>query len=168
MIKKGNTKVLVYLAEKVFNRPQSTDMHDLLKLMIETNNTEVLTSLAIYTFSEVHNNSNIELLKQFVETADAESVGYVKNYTFPKVQQVADMDLEYRILKRSLDIKDPKERKEFIEAKLQEIDSPLATKKTLKQVSDVKPVSASLQPGNTVRIDGELMSVIKKAGEGKR
>jgi hypothetical protein len=162
LIEKGNNLTLANLTEFTFSQPHTKDMKDLLRLLIEKADSHTSQYLAYFTFSQPHTEDMKDLLRLLIEKADARTLQYLAHNALSKPHAQTP---EHQILRESLKLADPVQRKTWIEDELIKINSPLAQSKNSIQA---KPISLSLQTGDVIVIENRHLKVVKKAGEGRR
>lgn len=161
LIEKGDVGVLNSLAVFTFSKPHTKDMKDLIQLLIEKGNAETLGFLARYTFTQPHTATMIDLIKLMIKRGDSSTPDYLARYTFREPHTYTP---EYDVLRKSLNISSPAKRDAFIETELQKLGSTFSE----KPLEPTKAITSSLKAGDLIKVQGRLMKVIKKAGEGRR
>ncbi len=136
----------------------SEHLYDVAKLVTE--GVEINSVLAKHLYSEFATGIKKDLQILFIEKGDSKTLQSLAYSTF---SQPHTQTLEHQILKKSLSIADAAERKIFIENELVKINSSLAEKKIT-----INPISSTLLPGDKVKVEDRVLTVIKKAGEGRR
>lgn len=103
------------LAKSLYNEPATGIKKKLQVHMIEIGDSIILTILAITTFSQPYTKDMIDLIKLLIEKGDSKTLLHLAKYTFSEPHTY---EPEYQVLRESLSIADPVERKTWIEAEL--------------------------------------------------
>jgi hypothetical protein len=130
-----------------FSQPNTAQMGDLLKLVIEKADQETLQRLTVYTFSRPHTAAMTDLLRLVIEKADQETLQDLAKHTFSRPHTAGMTDLlrlviekadqetwrtlatytfgtphsrtdEFKSLHEALTVADPERRRQFLLEKL--------------------------------------------------